>query len=174
MQLIWFYSNSSLNLKLKIMERNFFIWYQLSAKLHLRKRVTIVFFLLSHLPWRRLRKQGQLPLGCTVNVLARFSVTLQPSSQSCSMKISQSGNWTTYFLCWTHLCSPFTPFSPSRIFLSWTPTPSTAYLVSQPNSRSLAHMYHKAPFLWINILSLWRLSIPACTMFNPPGFSHTN
>lgn len=53
------------------MERNFFIRPQQSAKLHLKKRVTIAFFpVFPHLPFRRLGKEEKLPLGYRVNVLA--------------------------------------------------------------------------------------------------------
>lgn len=153
------------------MERNFFIRPQQSAKLHLKKRVTIAFFpVFPHLPFRRLGKEEKLPLGYRVNVLAPVKHHHSANQSSLRITIKNprklnnfvfAAGHTHYVLSSPHIYSP-------RIFPSWTPTPLTAYLVNRPHSPSLAHIDHKLPSLWINILCL---SKPGCIIMSyPPWF----
>ena len=163
--LTWLYYNSSCNLKLKIMERNFFIAYQLvqSSISRVQNKKSILEFL-SQLPSRRLRRKA--PFGVQGDTpWPLWSVTIQLTSQSSreNQAFQEIGQLGLHSL-------KDTPLSPSRIFPSWTPTPLTAYLVSQPNSPSLAHVYHKLPFSWMNI----RCPRYSQCLIHHLGSSHTN
>lgn len=147
MQLIWFYYNSSLNLNLKIMERNFLVRYNLvqSSIWEKNENGTLATFSSS---MQEAEKTGKTSSGVPWSLV---SVAIQLSSQSCPVKTRHSRKLDNLVYLMDKLRFPFaTLLFPSRIFPCWTATPVTAYLVSQ---HSYSLYLARRPFLFCGYAS---------------------